>query len=487
MEIKCKERELPVWQDSLREKRSGLTLESVVPDTQGDVARIVWTQGGVLLKGKELGAGSLGINGEAWALVLYQNEEGKLESLRLSGGFRMDCELAQADEEALPQLRLRLERAEARALNPRKLSVNLSVCAAVRSFQRESLCLESSLGETPPGLCLQWEQRQALALSRVLEKPFSLRDQLPFPTNRPGPARLLGHELRFGRLSLEQIGSRGVLKGEAALELWGQDAEGLPGRWSFTLPFSQLLETGEEEYALRDLVIQPSAVYLDLTPGAEGESALDAEIQAVCQLSLWTKQELRALTDAYSVSCPLETAGEERSCTREISRGSAVLRAEENLPLPEDCADLLSALPSFGQLRREGESLRLDLGLDLLCRKGDGSLDAVHRRMSLTGTAPAESCLGELRCAAPELSREGETLRVRAAAEQDWELRDTESLRCLTALSLDEEHPFPASPAVYLVRRGDESLWDLGKRYRADPAAIQAANPQGGELLLIPR
>ena len=489
MEIKCIERALPVWLDSVQEKCCSLTLESVVPDSQGDAAELLWTQAGLLLKGKELNPGGVTVMGEAWAVVLYRCEEGGLESLRLTKPFRQDFETGELDPAALPQVHLCLEQTEARALNPRKLSVSLRVRILLRSFRPGSLCLESAVPERPAGLHLREENRDVLALTGVWAKPFSLREQLPFPAGSPCPSSLLGHSLRFERTELEQLGSRSVLKGELCLELWGLEETGAPCRCSFNLPFSQLLETGETETACWQLLIEPSTVYLEKTGEAGGEPALDAEVHAVAQLRLWSRQAVRNLTDAYSVSVPCEPARESCILPTGFLRGSVPLKAEESLPLPEDCDSLLAVLPDFGAVRREEESLRLELRLELLYRNSSGATAAVRRRVKLVGRAPSEEAeLTDLRLSRPELRREGDSLQLQATAEQDWELREKTTLSRVTAISLDEEKPFdPNAPAVFLVRSAGEDFWELGKRFRADPAAIEAANPQGCDLLLIPR
>ena len=245
MELIAKQRELAAWSNvgSLC-RQSLITAESVVPDTLPDVGRIVWVQGGLLLKGKELSPGGVGVNGEAWASVLYLTEEqGSLESLRLTKPFRLDFETPAPQPEALPGLTWRIDRAEARALNPRKLSVSLLVSAELENYSRESLPLETELPEQP-GLHLLRRQQEHMALTGVWEKSFSLREELEQPLGQPCPERILGEELRFTDLSAEQIGVRCVLRGQVQLELWGLDGEGALRRCKFRLPFSQLLGSG---------------------------------------------------------------------------------------------------------------------------------------------------------------------------------------------------------------------------------------------------
>ena len=112
MELKLTQEELSVWScGEPLEKQSLISAESVVPDTLPDIGRIVWTQGGLLLKGKELRPEGVSVSGEVWASVLYLTEGlDALESLRLTKPFRMDFENVRPDAEATPTLRWRLDR-----------------------------------------------------------------------------------------------------------------------------------------------------------------------------------------------------------------------------------------------------------------------------------------------------------------------------------------------------------------------------------------
>ena len=79
MEIKLLQKESPVWVagDPIHQQVS-FHAEAVVPDTAEDVQEIVWTRGGLLLKGKEPGLHAASVTGEAWASVLYLTENGQM-------------------------------------------------------------------------------------------------------------------------------------------------------------------------------------------------------------------------------------------------------------------------------------------------------------------------------------------------------------------------------------------------------------------------
>lgn len=489
MELHLMGRETPVWLSGVPQRKTArVSAESVIPDTREDLARVLWAQGGVLLKGKELGAGSVTVNGEAWASVLYLTEgEGRLNWLRLQKPFALDFDTDGNDEAALPQVRLWLTGLEARALNPRKLAADFEVSGELRSFARGSIALESQVQEPPAGLHLRQETREALAVTAVCEKPFTVREQFALTPGQPAPAEIAGESLRFCHLSAEQLGGRCVVKGELALEIWGLTEEGEPARLRFTAPFSQLLEPGEGTLDEMALTAQASSVYLEWVDGFGGEKALDAELHGVLQLTGWSRLSVQTVQDAYSTRMACAPRLETRRLLTERSSGRAPVTAEERLPLPEDCAELLDVQPLPGAAEGDREAVSWSVGLALLYRRADGGLSAARRSLRLAGPPLEEGCV----CSAGELERldarpEGESLAVRAEGTVLWERQRETAVESVAVLELTET-PREEGPTVFLVRRGGESLWELAKAYGSSEEAIRALNPDDAPILLVTR
>jgi hypothetical protein len=492
MERKLTQETLPVWRcGCTAQKQCLVTAESVVPDTLPDVGRIVWVQSGLLLKSKELRPEGLSLAGELWASVLYLREglDG-LESLRLTKPFRLDFDTPQPDPEAPPELSWRIDRTEARALNPRKIQASFAVSARLRCYERSVLAVGAALPEPEAGLHLLEKKMEVLALTGVWEKRFSLREQLPVPAGRPCPARLIGEELRFEELQAEQVGSRTVLKGRLQLRVTGLDERGLPQSLPFTLPFSQLLDTGERDWARYRLRIEPCSCYLNWTEGAAGERSLDAEIHAVAQFCVWSQVQTQFVTDGYSTRMPCRIEGEERSFLRRLERESLRLQAETSLPMPDDGTELLAAQGFWEPLEASREGSSQTLNLDLLLRTKEGGLDCARRILRLEGEAlPEGTEAPEMRESLLDLRAEEGKLSLRCESEGTFLREERQTLFCVTGLSLDEEQGKEMSPApeLYLVRRREgESLWDLAKAFRSSPEAIAACNAEGAQTLLIP-
>ncbi len=488
MEIKLMRRDLPVWQaEALGRVRTTFCTECVVPDGSPDVGKILTVRGWLLLKGKEPGPRGLSLSGEARAAVLYASEDGRsLGAVRMASPFELTLETDAALPEALPQVSLSLEAAEARALNPRRLAADFAVSAEGEAFRRGSLCVDQGLPEGDwPGLHLLETQGETWALTGLGEKSFALREQFAFPAGEACPVSLTGEEIAFRTLDCQQVGDRAVLKGELLLTVWGLTETGTPLRRTFTAPFSQLLSAGEgspERFRVR---MEPCETWLELTKSLEGEVLLDAEIHAAAQLCAWSRTELRCVDDAYSNRCACETLREEQPRLLRLEHEKALLRAEKSLDLPGDLEELDAVLPLLGSVERDGS--RAALSLDLLYRDGEGCFAAARRSLELEGEKlPEDALFQSVRLLDCRTRREGDTLRVTAEAELCLQRRESRRASVVTGLSLGEERA-EAAPDLTLALRGEESLWELARDYGSSVELILGCNEPEESLLLIPR
>ena len=122
------------------------TLESIVPDACPDIARIVSASAKVFLKDKELGEGTLRLNGTAKVTVLYIPEGEELaralevaipiQCIRDDPRFHAGCPVL-AD--------LQTPSADARTINPRKILVRVNVSVWAAAYEKECRELSADL------------------------------------------------------------------------------------------------------------------------------------------------------------------------------------------------------------------------------------------------------------------------------------------------------------------------------------------------------
>lgn len=476
-------------------KRIQESAESVVPDTNDDIGRIASVQTSLLLKSKDINSRGVLVTGEAMATLLYITEsERSVAFVKLSKSFEMEYEIGEIDVDTLAQIRLSVTNTEARVLNPRKVSVTMELAGELSCYRQETLSVETLLPEEAcEGLHAKMERAEAMVAGGVNEKTFAVNEQFDFPEGKPAPAQLASQSVAFHVSETQSVGSKLIVKGtvDVAVCYLSQEAD-YPLRVQFSAPFSQIVETGLEDADSSAVMIELTSAYFDLIDTINGGKALDAELHAVVQTVSRRRQEIRYVSDVYSNRMPAR-------CTVQSGQIAAVseakrvrLSASERLNIAEDCADVLSVLPSLSQLTVSPGKCSANLTLDVIYRTPGGSLASVRRLLSLEGEDPGGPArLTDARLSELTLRPDGPSLDCRAELELQLQSGSGLELDRVTAVSLDEEaaYDWAKLPSVTLVRCGGESLWELAKRYHSSVERIEAMNedPAAGKLLLIPK
>ena len=493
MEISLVNREFTVCQTGSQiRKRTQVSAECVVPDSQDDVGRVASVCSDLLLKGKDLSPHGVTVSGEVQAAVLYITEDGQgLSILRFSRPFTMEFETEEPDAEALPQITWSISGTEVRVLNSRKLSLAFEVNAELCPYRKEQFVVENSL---PAGdwkkLHVKTREQDARILSCVTEKAFSVHEQFSFPAGKNTDGEHFYAQAALHVLDTEQVGSRAIVKGELCLTVQGLNTEEcVPFSTVFHAPFSQLVEVGEGQAELFTVNALPSTVYLDLIDTISGEKAMDAEVHGVLQLCAWKREQVQVIEDAYSNLLPCQCTFENRSLITELTVASTDLTSEERLGVSEDCQDVLTIQPSLGSVESGTEQLTLPVSLDILYRDREGSLIPVRRSLALEGKPlPTGAQILNIWLENCDFRPEGSEITARLTARIVWRRGTTGELSCVKAMTLQEDTPYDPQtwPDLTLVRRQGEELWELAKTYHASVEAIVCCNAPEQELLLIP-
>ena len=163
------------------------TLESIVPDACPDVLRICETEGIVCLRDKVVQEGRLTLSGSVRASLLYLPDGG--EGLR-----RMEVELpftCPVEHPGLtPEWKVvavpRVQGADARLLNPRKVLVRVSLAVWLQACApvEEELCGGIQAPEEA-GIQQLVEPWEACSIVCLGEKPFTFSDEIALSGSKP--------------------------------------------------------------------------------------------------------------------------------------------------------------------------------------------------------------------------------------------------------------------------------------------------------------
>ena len=479
-------------------KRIQESLESVVPDTNEDIGKIITVQNSVLLKGKEATGHSLCISGEVQSVLVYLTEDEESTSfLRLTKMFQIEYDMSVEVPEDLCQVALRITNSETRILNTRKVALTLEIQGDLCCYVKDSVCVGMVLPEGLPDHIHTMTAEQEMVLnSTVCEKTFAFNEQFPFPAGKPTPNRLLTEKTLFRVTEAQQVGSRIIIKGKVSLSVsYLSDEVDYPVHVEFKSPFSQIVEIGGEESDHCVVTVLPTSAYYELVDTINGEKALDTELHAVMQLLSRRRVQFPYVVDAYSNREELVCRKEGRTLCCCSGMQATVLRETEELTIAEDCADVLAVFPTLSQVNASGGNVSAAVLLDIIYRKQDGRMASVRRLMNPeTKEIPAGARLLGSELIELDLHPEGKSMQTTLAVDLIYQSMENRECQSVSSLEILESEPGAADvfPALTLVRWEGESLWQLAKTYRSSTETIRAVNAledkEGAlDYLLIPR
>ena len=477
------------------------TLEMIVPDACPDIGRILDTQAWVELGGHTAGEGRVELSGTVRAAVLYlpEGEDGP-RRLEAAIPFHSGGEAPKVTSACMLTVLPRVEHAETRTLNPRKVLLRTALALDYQAWlpveEQWSSAVTGSNAETVEQLR---EPCRTYGAVWTGEKPFTFEDEVALPGGRP-VSELLRHRLELTCAESKVIGSKLLFKGEARLSLLCREEGGEVREFRFPLPFSQILETGEagEECDCTVEVLPVTVSCILDSDGAHVQVALDLLAQAV----LREERSFSLLTDLYSTAWTLEADPKPCRLEHRVDRLRPVQTLREGIECPVLPAQVIDARATVGRVSQSRQGGRLSLTapveVHVLYRGENGTLDAVTGRWDASCSVDVpEGAVCRCRCVLPE--------PVGAAATASGvEVRFPVEFRCLiicreermgvSAARLDTDSPRPGGPSIVLrlPQRG-ERLWDIAKCHGTTAGEIRQANqledgpiPEG-QLLLIPR
>ncbi|MDR0326193.1 MAG: DUF3794 domain-containing protein [Oscillospiraceae bacterium] len=469
--------------------------EMIVPDLYPDMARIVDTAGQACVKETVLRDDRLDLTGLARVGVLYRPEgEDGLRKLDVSIPFNhvFDGRFPPNSE---VHCGARLLDIEARAINPRKISVlcRLSLHAVV--YAPAELSIPSEVDEPCE---VKMQLCDAYMPVAVKSKGFTINEGLELPASRPPVDELVIALPRLEVTDVKIVGSKAVFKGAVLLELlYLSGGEPVSAEHEFSM--SQIMDMdGLEDGAAVDLDLRVTGIELDVG-GVSGDPrsvniALHLEAQAVAYM----ERQMEAIVDLYSTSGHLKPLLEPLHLTALVERGTRRQQAREMLEAEEEIRSVIYARVCLGPITRlESGEPGCEAFVNLLYLTDDGEFRSMGQKVAVPSGIEADGAMLMARqagqvTAAP--SSGGIELRFSV----DFSFILTRPERLLAVGGVQEEEPAerPARPSIVLRRcHSGEGLWNIAKRYSTTISELCMANgledcaeeAPDGQLLLIPK
>lgn len=481
------------------------TLEAIVPDACPDILRICDVEGTVCLAGKEAQEGRVELSGTVRAVLLYLPDGADgLRRMEVSLPFTCTADAPGIHPACLVTAVPRVQSADAKLLNPRKVLVRVSLAADIQVFCPSSMSVSSSVPDRAHfGIEQLSQQYDAYVTVCVQEKAFTFSDDLTLSSGKPEAEELLKSRAYVRCNEAKVIGNKLIFKGETQLQLLCRGADGGLFTAEFELPFSQIMEVsgaGEDAGCEVQVIVTDLDCTMDGGDGRLFSVSLDLLAQAVIREA----RAVQMLTDAYSTMYPMTADYRDYTLARLIDQGEKEITVRELLEtgaLLKDAADAYASVGPITQ-NRDGERVTVtaQVSVTALYQTDEGDMGSVTRPLQVACTLELPEyavCSCHCCCTAPIFA---------AAAAGGMEVRFPVSFRymalasrtvpAISGITMEEGEPLDHSqrPSIVLRMVGPgERLWDIAKAYGTTAGDIIQANaleedaPVGGRLLLIPR
>ena len=498
MELELKMQELECCEKAQRVLISHEeSMETAIPEYCPDMARIVDAVGQLKIREKKFSGGRLTVAGTVKVTVLYTSEESAgLRSLILPVPFT--CTV---DDQRLQGCRSicasgRLQLVEARAITARKLYVRVipefeveAICPA-----RYTVCCDTA---SEPSLHMQRKEMEVQLLSDGLERTFNFNQEFMPEPGHGVPEDLLLDRVHLRITGCQRLSSKLVIKGEACVTaLYRTEGQELFS-CDTVLPFSQIIDAAElPEDAVyhADAWAEESDVRLVRTDGGAG---FGVAMRIGVMVRIYEKRVLNYINDLYSTKYDTVLQHHRQSVAGaqppQTWRQEVVQQLEFGQGRPFACVTGLEC--SSVSILPEGDrtTLQANLRVKLLYSDESGTPISTERTMEVSVQLPYLPDHARAACAPVIMNLGSNSCELRIPV--DFFTDQTEKRRLDTLASVHlQELTEKEQPALVLRRIEEgESIWDLAKAYRTDPALVESANgiepgaPLPAGMLLIPK
>ena len=477
-----------------------LTQELIVPDSYPDCARVVFTGGSCVMRGKECRDGSVIVTGGVRAGLLYVPEDG-------AEARGLECYLPFAiredDPAATAQMYLmascRVKSADARLINSRKILVRVDLVCELTGYENASQTVKT-LKDAPAYLQTKQESYRCTLPREYAEKPFSMTEDLDLTGQEAAMQTIVQYWLSPIVTDKKLMGNKAVCKGMLFLKVLYLASDGTPETCVRQIPFSQYCEL-RGDYADDEWIaaVEITGNELELSKIEDADAKLLLSVSLLLQCTAMQTTQLTLTSDAYTTRGTFEPEWSEVSlpCVLDMAKTSGTLRGS----VPKQARAVLDSTlyldAAAAQKEDGGVKFTVPASVNILYLDEEGQLQSAIVRDQVTASVPAGSCAS---CtAAVSGSQEGFAapsgggIDVRYDVDLSVCCRCDEALRTLSGGTLTDTGSAPEQFCVVVKTNSKtQSLWDLAKAYRTSEAAIAQANgittgeAEQGELLLIP-
>ena len=473
-----------------------LTQEVRLNDGMPDIGRVIAAWGQVVMRSKEWLTGTAKTSGGVMATVLYAPENGsEVRSVEAWIPYQIQWNIPETQLDGTLCIVPGLRFIDGRMSGARRILVRAGIYAFLDAF-----CPSEQVIFKPNNLPEDIQIRQLSCTGRIPkeagEKTFLLDDDVKIPISDENPGKVLHCSLRpiihESRVMTDKI----VFRGSALLRLLHKEDNGKLRSYSFELPFSQFSELSGQFSPEAKVRVCPVTTSVELE-GTDPQM-LHLKCSIVAQYVVDELETLNVIDDIYS------TRGELKPQTETLCR-DVILKETQETFSPEVAlhgisGTIVDAVPfmDFPRITNTDSGMAEDhsgafkvlyYDKDEILQTAAGSWD---ERTEVPESMDCSCAVFDVPMGEVSVSQAGEEcslsipirtdLRISGRSEQTviagFEQKETES---------DVDH----RPSLIICKPGEDTLWDIAKRYKSTIRDIERANNpddnrEADSFLLVP-
>lgn len=486
MEISLKRKEISTFREVCStEQVFEQSCEIVVPDTKEDIARILFSDAAYKLRSKDIDDGKIKLELDLEYKCVFVPESGAGIST-LNSEQTVECELAaegsNSDNSVICEIKL--VSVDTKILNPRKIMIKIKLHIRQRCYGENDLVWYERPEETEHNVFFKTEEQNAVIISYVDEKTFSLDNEFEMAGLGDSNEIICAKATYFADSS-DTVGSKLIVKGHAEIEIV-YTSDGKLEHALRSTAFSQLFELTERDTVPNVTAsIIPTGDFYELNGGM-----LCCELHAVMQIVCRENKKFSFVSDAYACRATSEVQYENNA----VCTGISNTETTESIRLSGNAGEEVSMIEyssvNTGLPEKNETEIKLPIYADVVYSNKDGAVGACR----IKGVVKLPYSGGTVYAAllSSRLSSNGDEVILNADIKLTEEFSENAEMSSASAVVIEKDETKGSCPSLYICRMG-EDIWELAKKYGSDPELIVSMNGidgdsfETGRLIMIPK
>lgn len=484
--------------------KSSSETNVIVPDRNPDILKILHVDATCSIVKKILANGRLSFEGKIFADVIYlpESESAGIKTLPVVFEFNDILDCPDISEDVYANLSCEIEQLDINLINSRKITLRAVVITDVRLTADKELEYISELKSN--NVAYKCED---INLYRILandECEFLIKEQIDIP--RSEASEILKCDVSVADKEVRLAGNKVIVKGSVCVTVLYSNCDGGIENIDSRFPFTEVFEVGD--ICDTDTIeAECTVVEKKCYPGnsAEGKcQVVNVELMIRVGITARRDESICCVSDCYCFGCETECNTNEVETERIVSLPGNVKSIREVITIDSRMPQISTvynvvAKPQIISTEKNGDIVtangKLEVSILYLSDNGENPICCHKAEIPIVHTFEATTP-GEI-----EITAECEHISYNLASGGDVEIRAAVDVgvsnrictknKMITEVSEGEKNG--KNEIVMFFAQGGESLWDVAKKYRADPAVVAELNRidegtliEKGTRLIIP-